>query len=52
VVKARQIILEIAQDHIVFSLHGKETSYAMWKKLTNLYHISSDQRKLTLKDKL
>ena len=48
--KARWIILEGVQDHIVSSLHGKETLYAMWKALTDLYQNSSDQRKLALKD--
>eukprot|EP00253_Pinus_taeda_P030780 PITA_30780 len=50
--KARRIILEGVRDHIVSSLHGKETLYAMWKKLTNLYQNNNDQRKLALKDKL
>jgi len=35
VAKARQVILEGVQDHIVSSLHGKETPYSMWKALTN-----------------
>ena len=51
-VKARQIILEGVRDHIVSSLHGKETLYAMCKELTNLYQNNSDQRKLPLKEKL
>ena len=50
--KARQIILEGVRDHIVSSLHGKETPYAMWKTFTDLYQNNSDKRKLTLKDKL
>jgi hypothetical protein len=52
VAKARWIILEGVRDHIVSSLHGKETPHAMWKTLTDLYQNSSDQRKLALKDKL
>jgi len=52
VAKARWIILEEVQDHIVSSLRGKETPHAMWKTLTYLYENSSDQRKLALKDKL
>ena len=40
------------QDHIVSSLHGKTTRYAMWKVLTDLFQNSSDHRKLALKDKL
>jgi hypothetical protein len=40
------------RDHIVSSLHGKTTPYAMWKVLTDLFQNSSDHRKLVLKDKL
>ena len=52
VAKARRIILEGVRDHIVSSLHAKETPHAVWKTLTDLYHNSSDQRKLALKDKI
>eukprot|EP00253_Pinus_taeda_P034156 PITA_34156 len=37
VAKARQIILEGVRDHIVLSLHGKETLSSMRKTLTDLY---------------
>jgi len=37
VVRVRQIILEGVQDHIVSSLHGKDTPYSMWKTLKDLY---------------
>ena len=36
VAKERTIILEGVQDHIISNLHGKETTYAMWKALTVL----------------
>eukprot|EP00253_Pinus_taeda_P029002 PITA_29002 len=52
VAKVRWIILEGVQDHIVSSLHGKDTPFSMWKTLNDLYQNSSDQRKLVLKDKL
>lgn len=52
VAKGRRIILEGVRDHIVSSLHGKETLHAMWKSLTELYQNKNDQRKLALKDKL
>jgi hypothetical protein len=52
VAKARRILLEGVGDHIVSSLHGKTTPYAMWKVLTDLFQNSSDHRKLALKDKL
>ena len=37
VAKARRILLEGVRDHIVSSLHGKATPYAMWKDLTDLF---------------
>jgi len=49
---SRIILLEGVRDHIVSSLHGKETPFSMWKTLKDIYHNSSDQRKLALKDKL
>ena len=52
VAKKRKILLEGVKDHIVSSLHGKATPFAMWKALTNLFQSTSDQRKLVLKDKL
>jgi hypothetical protein len=48
----RRILLERVRDHIVSSLHGKFTPYAMWKTLTDLFQNNSDHRKLALKDKL
>ena len=51
VAKARRIILEGVRHHIVSSLHGKETPYAMRKTLTELYENNSDQRKLALNEK-
>jgi hypothetical protein len=50
--KVRRILLEGVRDHIVSSLHGKFTPYAMWNTLTNLFQNRSDHRKLALKDKL
>eukprot|EP00253_Pinus_taeda_P005188 PITA_05188 len=52
VARARRILLEGVRDHIVSRLHGKESPFAMWKTLKDLYQNSSDQRKLALKDKL
>eukprot|EP00253_Pinus_taeda_P025239 PITA_25239 len=52
VAKVRRIILEGVRDHIVLSLHGKDTPFSMWKTLKDLYQNRSDQRKLALKDKL
>ena len=50
--KCRRILLEGVKDHIVSSLHGKDSPFLMWKALTDLFQIKSDQRKLALKDKL
>ena len=52
VAKARRMLVEGVRDHIVSSLHGKATPYAMWKALTGLFQSSSEHRKLVLKDKL
>ena len=42
VAKTRRILLEGVKDHIVSSLHGKATPFAMWKALTDLFQSSSD----------
>ena len=52
VAKARRILLEGVRDHIVSSLHGKETRCAKWKALIDMFQNNSDHRKLVLKDKL
>ena len=52
VAKARGIILEGVRDHIVSNLHGKETTFSMWKKLTEIFKNNIDHRKPTLKYKL
>jgi len=52
VARVRRILLEGVRDHIVSSLHGKETPFSMWKTLKDLYQNNNDQRKLSLKDKL
>ena len=52
VAKSKRILLEGVQDHIVSSLHGKVTPYAMWKDLIDLFQSSSDHRNFALKYKL
>ena len=37
VARARRILLEGVRDHIVSSLHGKESLFSMWKTLKDLY---------------
>ena len=51
VAKTRRILLQGFQDHIVSSIRGKETPYAMWKDI-DLFQSSNDHRKFSLKDKL
>ena len=43
---------DVFDDHIVTNLHGKENNYAMCQTLTNLFHNSTNHKKLELKDKL
>ena len=50
--KARRILLEGVRHHIVSSLHWKEAPHEMWKTLKDLYHNSSGEGNLALKDKL
>ena len=50
--KTRIILLEGVKDHIMSSLHGKDTPFAMWKALKYIFQRNNDQRKLALKDKL
>lgn len=49
--RARWVILEGVSDHIVSSLHRKETLHAMWKALKKNFQNNSDHRELALKDK-
>ena len=40
--KCRRILLEGVKDHIVSSLHGKDSPLLMWKALIDLFQIISD----------
>ena len=40
--RLRRILLEGVRDHIVSSLHGKETPFSMWKTLKDLYQNNND----------
>ena len=33
----RRILLKVVRDHIVLNLHVKETPYAIWKALKDLF---------------
>jgi len=52
VAKAGRIILEGVRDHIVSKEHRKDTPYAMWQALIDLFQNNSDHMKLALNDKL
>ena len=41
VAKARSILIKGVRDHIVSSLHGKVTPYAMWKALIDLFQSNT-----------
>ena len=52
VAKVRRIVWEGVRDTIVSNLHGKETPFAMWKTLTDLFENKNEHRNLALKYKL
>ena len=52
VARDRRIILEGVRDHIVLKLHGKETPFAMWKTLNELFDNRNEAKKLKLMKKL
>lgn len=52
VAMVRRIILEGVQEHIVSKIHGKETPFTTWKKITEIFENIYDSRKMTLKNKV
>ena len=42
VARVRRMLLEGVRDHLVSSLHGKETPFSMWKTLSDLYQNNND----------
>ena len=50
--KMRRIIVEGVRDHIVSSIHGKDTPYTMWQDLNDSFHNNIDHKKLAQNDKL
>jgi len=52
VAKVRRITLEGVRYHFVSNLHGKETPFATWNSLIDLFQNNNDHRKLELKEKL
>lgn len=50
--KAKRLILNGVQDHVVAHLQGKDTAREMWEALSSLYEGSSEQQKMYLEQKL
>lgn len=50
--KAKQLILDGIQDHIVSHLAAKNTTKEMWDALATLYQNPSQNHKMFLKEKL
>jgi len=46
------MILKGIRDHTIPNLHGKETTFQMWKSLIDIFESNSDSIKLSLKNKL
>lgn len=50
--KAKKLILDGVQDHMVSHIAGKDTARQMWEALATLYKGSSEQQKMYFKEKL
>ena len=42
IAKTRRILLEGVKDHIVSNLHGKDTSFLMWKDFIDIFQRIRD----------
>jgi hypothetical protein len=51
-IKAKRIILDDIKDHLISHLMGKENVYEIWESLMKLYHITNENRKTVLREKL
>ena len=45
VARARRITLEGVKYHVVSNLHGRATSFVMWKALADIFQSCSDHKK-------
>jgi hypothetical protein len=51
-IKAKIIILDSINDHVIPHVTGKSNAYEMWDSLTNLYQSSNENKKMVLREKL
>ena len=51
-VRAKRLILDGAQDHVLSHIEAKGTTKEMWETLSTLYQGKSEQRKMYLEEKL
>ena len=50
--KGKRLILDGIKDHCIPHVRGKRYGHEMWKKLTNLYQSTNENRKMVLREKL
>ena len=48
-IKARQIILDATNAHVMPHLLGKDRAFKMWDALTSLYESSNENQKMVLR---
>jgi hypothetical protein len=51
-VKARRILVDGVNDHIILHLPSKKTSKEMWETLVKLYRFDNQSMKMLLREKL
>ena len=51
-IKARRIILDAVNDHVIPHICGKDRAHEMWTTLTGLFQSSNENRKMVLREKL
>ena len=51
-IKAKRLILNGVEDHVIPHVRGKDNAFEVWAALTSLYQNSNENRKMALRDKL
>ena len=51
-IKSMRIILDAVKDHVIPHISVKDHAHEMWSALTGLFQISSENRKMVLREKL
>ena len=51
-IKAKRLILDAINDHVIPHVTRKSNAYEMWESLTKLYKSSNENRKMVLREKL